>query len=101
MEKFVISKQAVEDLITWTLKEFPSVSLPEKKRAVSLFFVGFHQIDVQLDILVKSGVNMVETMEKLHQKLKVTLEKLAGLDLRHCKITVRGLYDESLEKQNP
>lgn len=100
MEKFVITRKAVEDLVKWTVQEFGSVRLAGKKRPVVVSFVGFRQVDVKLDIEMKVGLNMLETTEKLHQKLKTTLEKLAGLDLRHSKITVRGLYDESVEKQS-
>lgn len=99
MEKYVITKTAIEHLVKWVINEFGCVKLPPKQKGVSISLVGLRYVDTHVEILVKSGENIPEMMEKLNQKLKVSLEKLAGLELRHSKITVRGLYDESIQNE--
>ncbi|MFN4217365.1 MAG: hypothetical protein ACK4HQ_08215 [Brevinematales bacterium] len=94
MEKVIITKKAVEDLVRWTVKECENVRLVSEKRPVSVSFVGSYQVEVKVDIEIKAGLNIVEKTEELRKQIKTTLEKHARLDLRYSKITVRGLYDE-------
>ncbi|URA10037.1 Asp23/Gls24 family envelope stress response protein [Thermospira aquatica] len=97
MEKYVITKAAVVDLIAWIVREFGVVKFPEKKKSLWISFGGFRQVDVRMEIVVKSGLNIPETVEKFRAKLAASLEKLAGLNVRESTIIVRGLYDESVE----
>jgi len=110
MEKCVITKEAVADLVRWAAQERnsqgkktgqPEVKLPTTKKPLRVSFTGWHQVDVDMEILVKSGANILKTTEKFHQKLSTILKELAGLELRRCKITVRGLYDDEIEEPNP
>ncbi len=97
MEKYVITKQAVADLVAWVVREFGSVKFPDRKKSLWISVGGFRQVDLRMEILVKNGQNIPETVEKFRAKLAVSLEKLAGLTVRESTIIVRGLYDESVE----
>jgi uncharacterized alkaline shock family protein YloU len=51
-----------------------------------------------MDVEVRNGEKLPETMDKISQSVRSELKKICALELREIKITVRGLYEEELSE---
>jgi|GEM_PF-2174691 uncharacterized alkaline shock family protein YloU len=109
MERYTITKQAVKDLVARVVRKMGVVRLlPLKKGFLSrssrdelriwVRFRGYNQVDIRMDVEVRNGEKLPETMDKISQSVRSELKKICALELREIKITVRGLYEEELSE---
>ncbi len=105
MNRFIIKKASVLDLIEYTAAKSKDIRLYRKNywkifpnKPVKIHYCRSHSIRLKIELEVRFGVDLLKASEKISNEMRTQLEKLAKISVESMELVVKGVFDE---KENP
>lgn len=87
-----ISKEAFDDMANIVAGKIKGI-MPAKKSGISDCVIKDDEITINLNIKVKTGIDVNKVSSKLQTKVHETIEEMTGIDCKKINVNILGFIN--------
>lgn len=101
MRRFIVNKTSLQSMVKHTINKSKAVRLFErvifwkiKNKPLKISYIGSSSVAIKVDIEIKFGENIIETVAKMSKLICDNLVKLAGIHVKSLELNVKDVFNE-------
>lgn len=101
MNRYVVKKKSLSGLVKNTVNKNSDIRFHHqtflrfiKNRPLRINYINMHKVNVRLELEVRFGINVIETVNKISEEVRKNLEQLTGVSVKSIEIVVKDIFNE-------